>query len=350
MPAVIRPAFHHVTIKTSHLQQMVDWYVRVVGAKVNFQDANNAWTTNDEANHRVAFLSVPGLADDPEKTRHNGMHHSAFEYASFADLMSSYDRLKGEGILPAFCLDHGLTISLYYEDPEGNFVELQSDNFSDWKRSTEFMQTSLDFQRNPIGTFFDPGKGLRGTHGRALLRDPAASHPCGGVLSCYGSRDGTSKADLANILTRPIAIKQQDTMTEAIEPADRLAIEALIYEFGWLIDHGEAQKLPGLFTDDGRVLGVGPDKVGQQAIGDWGRERAGMRQRRSRHVQSNIRLQAISASVASGTVILTLYRHDGEGPGSPSPLLIGDYQDVYERGSDDRWRFSERSLTVHFGG
>ncbi len=158
MPDVIRPAFHHVTIKTSHLQEMVDWYVKVVGAKVTFQDANNAWTTNDEANHRVAFLSVPGLADDPEKTGHNGMHHSAFEYACFADLMSSYDRLKGEGISPAFCLDHGLTISLYYKDPEGNFVELQSDNFGDWKRSTAFMQTSRDFQRNPIGTFFDPEK------------------------------------------------------------------------------------------------------------------------------------------------------------------------------------------------
>lgn len=158
MSEVIRPSFHHVTLKTSHLQAMVDWYVTVIGAKVNFQDANNAWTTNDEANHRVAFLRVSGLEDDPDKARHNGMHHSAFEYASFGDLISSFERLKGEGILPAFCLDHGLTISLYYKDPEGNFVELQSDNFGNWARSSEFMRTSTDFQANPIGTFFDPAK------------------------------------------------------------------------------------------------------------------------------------------------------------------------------------------------
>ncbi len=158
MSEVIRPIFHHVTIKTSHLQAMVDWYVKVIGAKVNFQDANNAWTTNDEANHRVAFLSAPGLADDPDKSHHNGMHHSAFEYASFGDLMSSFERLREEGVLPAFCLDHGLTISLYYKDPEGNFVELQSDNFDNWARSSEFMRTSKDFQSNPIGTFFDPAK------------------------------------------------------------------------------------------------------------------------------------------------------------------------------------------------
>ena len=153
---VIKPAFHHVTIKTTRLQEMVDWYKTVVGVEVNFQDDNNAWTTNDEANHRVAFLHAPGLGDDPDKTRHNGMHHSAFEYACFADLMSSYDRLKSEGIHPAFCLEHGLTISIYYKDPEGNFVELQSDNFGDWKLSSEWMRTSPVFRANPIGVAFDP--------------------------------------------------------------------------------------------------------------------------------------------------------------------------------------------------
>ena len=49
------------------------------------------------------------------------MHHCAFEYDSFEDLMASFDRLRKAGIEPAFCLDHGLTISLYYKDPEGKF-------------------------------------------------------------------------------------------------------------------------------------------------------------------------------------------------------------------------------------
>lgn len=156
--SIIKPALHHVTFKTSRLQDMIDWYGTVVGAKVQFQDANAAWMTNDAANHRVAFLSVPKLEDDPEKVSHNGMHHSAFEYESFADLISSYVRLRDAGIRPAFCLDHGLTISIYYQDPEGNFVELQSDSFGDWAKSGEWMRTSPDFKANPIGTFFDPDK------------------------------------------------------------------------------------------------------------------------------------------------------------------------------------------------
>ena len=155
---VIAPVFHHVTLKTSRIAEMTAWYGKVIGARVNFQNADNAWTTNDAANHRVAFLSAPGLSDDPDKVRHNGMHHSAYEYASFSDLISSYERLKGEGILPAFCLEHGMTVSIYYKDPEGNFVELQSDNFGDWDLSSEWMRTSPDFAANPIGCFFDPDR------------------------------------------------------------------------------------------------------------------------------------------------------------------------------------------------
>ncbi len=158
MPGFIRPILHHVTIKTSRLSEMIDWYGAVVGMEVQFRNEYNAWLTNDTANHRIALLAVPGLEDDPDKVRHNGMHHCAFEYASFADLMSSYARMKQANIVPSFALDHGLTISLYYRDPEANFVELQSDNFDDWQKSGEFIRSSPDFAANPIGTFFDVEK------------------------------------------------------------------------------------------------------------------------------------------------------------------------------------------------
>lgn len=154
----LRPSLHHVTMKTSRLDEMVDWYALVVGAQVQFRNELAAWTTNDEANHRIAFLAVPGLSDDTDKIRHNGMHHCAFEFDSFADLMSTFNRLRKAGIEPAFCLDHGMTISIYYRDPEANYVELQSDVFSDWKRSSEYMRTSPVFAENPIGVFFDPAR------------------------------------------------------------------------------------------------------------------------------------------------------------------------------------------------
>jgi catechol-2,3-dioxygenase len=155
-PAVITPAFHHVNLKTTRLQEMIDFYRVLVGAEVVFQDQMGAWLSNDDANHRIALLAFPNFVDDPDKDTRTGMHHSAFEYSSFDELNSSYERLRDEGITPALCLDHGMTFSYYYADPDGNNVELQVDCFGDWASSREWMRTSEDFKANPIGQFVDP--------------------------------------------------------------------------------------------------------------------------------------------------------------------------------------------------
>jgi catechol 2,3-dioxygenase-like lactoylglutathione lyase family enzyme len=108
----VRPSFHHVTMKTSRLDEMIEWYRLVVGTQVQFRNETAAWTTNDGANHRIAFLAVPGLSDDADKVRHNGMHHCAFEYSNFAELMSTFDRLRQAGVEPAFSLDRDDNLAL----------------------------------------------------------------------------------------------------------------------------------------------------------------------------------------------------------------------------------------------
>src|SRR5271157_3639702 len=154
--AVIQPKFHHVNLKTTRLQEMVDWYRTLIGMDVQFQADDGAWLTNDGANHRIALLAFPVFVDDPEKDTRTGMHHSAFEYDSFEELNASYLRLSEAGITPDICLDHGMTVSYYYKDPDGNFLELQCDIFGDWAKSSEWMRVSDEFHANPIGTFVDP--------------------------------------------------------------------------------------------------------------------------------------------------------------------------------------------------
>jgi catechol 2,3-dioxygenase len=154
------PVLHHLNFKTVRLQEMIDWYGVVVGARVTFQFEGGAWLTNDSANHRIALLTVPGLEDDPDRIMHTGLHHSAFEYQSVGDLLSDYARLRDHGITPIACLDHGMTTSFYYQDPDGNAVELQSDNFESWERSTAFMHDAPEFAKDPIGTAVDPERML----------------------------------------------------------------------------------------------------------------------------------------------------------------------------------------------
>jgi catechol-2,3-dioxygenase len=182
----IRPTLHHLNLKTTRLQELIDWYATVVGAEVTFKDATGAWLTNDAANHRIALLCFPGFVDDPDRETRTGMHHSAFEYKSFTDLNASYLRLRETGIEPEICIDHGMTLSYYYRDPDGNRVELQVDNFGDWQASTEWMRTSPAFRANPIGVFVDPariaeaaarGESFSEIHGRAIAGELGPAQP-----------------------------------------------------------------------------------------------------------------------------------------------------------------------------
>lgn len=150
------PVLHHVNLKTIRLQEMIDWYATVAGLTTIFQFPGGAWLTNDGANHRLALLTSSQMSDDADKLVHTGIHHIAFEYATLDDLLSAYTRLKELGIKPHMALDHGMTLSFYYVDPDGNSVELQVDNFGDWTQSTAWMSTSPDFAANPIGMFVNP--------------------------------------------------------------------------------------------------------------------------------------------------------------------------------------------------
>jgi catechol-2,3-dioxygenase len=136
---------------------MIDWYGLVVGMRPMHRGEAGAWLSNDQANHRLALLCAPGLHDDPDKLIHTGMHHSGYEFGSIYDLLDTYERLAAAGITPHACLDHGMTTSFYYVDPDGNSVELQSDNFGgDWEASAEFVRSAPEFAANPIGVQVDP--------------------------------------------------------------------------------------------------------------------------------------------------------------------------------------------------
>jgi catechol-2,3-dioxygenase len=110
----------------------------------------------------------------------------AFEYATIDELLGSYARIKDLGIEPVFATDHGPTTSFYYEDPDGNSVELFVDNFSNWDKSTEYVRISTEFSSNPLGTQVDPqllvvarqaGMSFEELHRRAYAGDFLPTRP-----------------------------------------------------------------------------------------------------------------------------------------------------------------------------
>jgi catechol 2,3-dioxygenase len=162
----IHPTLHHFGVETRHLDQMVEWYGKVVGmvtvgstapgwGSAVGMPAAAAFVSNDRAHHRLAIFEVPDLREETDKAAHVKLQHVAFEYATLDDLLTSYQRIKGLGITPVLTMDHGPTIAFYYQDPDRNSVELFADTFGDWDQSRQFTQSSPEFHQNPMGTPVD---------------------------------------------------------------------------------------------------------------------------------------------------------------------------------------------------
>lgn len=50
--------------------------------------------------------------------------HTAFEVGSLADLRAFHQRVAGRGVPIKMALNHGVTLSFYFEDPEGHMIEI----------------------------------------------------------------------------------------------------------------------------------------------------------------------------------------------------------------------------------
>lgn len=135
-------------------------------------------------------------------------------------------------------------------------------------------------------------------------------------------------------------------MTESTAPL-RSVIEALLAEFAYLLDHGQADQAVALFTEGAAFVSPLATLRGRAELTAGFAARA--RQTHvTRHVHANLHLVAAGPDRARATVVLTLYRADGPGVGVPRPFLVADCLDVYERGTDGRWRFAERTIVPVF--
>ena len=173
-PVMVSPSrLAHLVLRTSRFAEMLDWYNSALNAKTAFADDGIAFVAYDDEHHRVAFINIPGLGEQPDGIC--GLHHVAFTYDSLSDLLDNYARLRDRGILPLWGVNHGPTTSLYYGDPDGNQVEFQVDNFTTVEEAGEFFFSEA-FGINPIGVDFDPedlrARLLAGESEADLLRRP----------------------------------------------------------------------------------------------------------------------------------------------------------------------------------
>lgn len=151
---VLRPAtLAHVFLRTNKFTEMVAFYKKFLNAEARFESKKIAFLCFDEEHHRIAISSMAGTGDKIQTSA--GLEHIAFTFNNLDDLALAYRQRKKQGMLPTWCVNHGITLSIYYEDPDGNRLETQVDCYDTVEAATDFMMTK-EFEQNPIGTDFDP--------------------------------------------------------------------------------------------------------------------------------------------------------------------------------------------------
>ena len=134
---------------------MIEWYTTFFGGSVVLRVPHAAFIRWDDEHHRMVILSSPEHEQLPNRRTAACVYHLAFTLNSLSDLATSYEQKKAREILPHWPVNHGISTSMYYFDPDGNEMELQVDNFSTADEAYAFMR-SPEYLENPIGVDIVP--------------------------------------------------------------------------------------------------------------------------------------------------------------------------------------------------
>lgn len=152
-----KPKAAHIVYRTRRIEEMLAWYSTVFNAKVVYRNPALCFLTFDEEHHRFAFADLnvidpDGLEDAQAPV---GVDHVGYEVGSMRELLEAYVELKEVGIKPYWAVNHGMSASLYYADPDGNQMEFAVD-CHDSKGEGAAYWIGPEIGANPVGVEFDP--------------------------------------------------------------------------------------------------------------------------------------------------------------------------------------------------
>lgn len=175
----------HWVIKTPRRKKLIEWYKAVFGAEVVHSDKMITFLSWDGESHRLALVNLPAalrFAFPLSRIRRKlfGVDHIAHGFDSLEQLLHGYANIRKQGIKPVWCINHGPTTSIYYEDPDGNRHEFQVENFETPEETRDYFNSPA-FAENPIGVNFDPDYLLeqlnQGVPEKELLKQGAGTRP-----------------------------------------------------------------------------------------------------------------------------------------------------------------------------
>ncbi|KAJ3958266.1 hypothetical protein N0V92_005143 [Colletotrichum tropicale] len=182
-------AIAHIGLRTRQPARLVSFYQALLRTRVVLTNDFIFVLTWDQEHHRIAIIHDANAV--PKQANASGVDHIALKFASAKDLVQVYRHAKEADITPKFCLNHGVTTSLYYTDPDGNKIEAHIEAYDDPDDVQRHMK-AID-PTNIEAVRFDPEDLLR----RVEAGEDDESLRRAGLLGPQPASIGSSTAEVA---------------------------------------------------------------------------------------------------------------------------------------------------------
>jgi catechol 2,3-dioxygenase len=133
----------HLVLNVSDVERSTKFYRDVVGFQVARSRPNGtgAFLTCGVIHHNLALCKAPEGAL-PLRKGQIGLNHFAFKVESYKALQAAHERLVAANATIDHIVDHGMTRSVYFLDPDGIEMELFCDTFATEEEGLAFMKAT----------------------------------------------------------------------------------------------------------------------------------------------------------------------------------------------------------------
>ncbi|MEM9128467.1 MAG: VOC family protein [Pseudomonadota bacterium] len=125
----------HVHLKVSDLDRAIAFYSGVLGFEVMQHSPQAAFLSAGGYHHHIGLNTWESAGGTPPPHGHTGLYHTAFLYPDRAQLADAFRRVVEAGVVITGSADHGVSEAIYFNDPDGNGVEIYHDRpEAEWPR------------------------------------------------------------------------------------------------------------------------------------------------------------------------------------------------------------------------
>jgi catechol 2,3-dioxygenase len=129
----------HVHLRVADIDRALSFYCGMLGFElVQLYGKGAAFISAGGYHHHLGLNTWDSLGATPPPPGHTGLYHTAILYPTKADLADAFRRVLADGLSLTGAADHGVSLALYLDDPDGNGVELYWDRpESEWPRDAQ---------------------------------------------------------------------------------------------------------------------------------------------------------------------------------------------------------------------